>query len=207
MPDLPYHPVSFDVDGVVGDIFGHFARVAEAEFGITGLDFDSVRNYTELDKELGLPRQTIYQIVQTMLFGDWALKIKPYPGATDLLARWGRAHRLLFVTARPEGSPVEAWLRGLLKNLPPERIEIVLVSDPDHKANLLVEKGVQAFVEDRLDTCLMIASKTNVRPIIFDQPWNRHWHPFEVVRSWAEIETLVTELMRQKRSAVPSRPE
>ncbi len=207
MPDLPYHPVSFDVDGVVGDIFGHFAAVAAAEFGITGLDFDSVKNYTQLDKELGLPRETIYRIVQKMLFGEWAMRLKPYPGAADLLSRWGQTRRLLFVTARPDGSPVEDWLRGLLAGLPSDRIEVLIVSDPDYKANLLVEKKIQAFVEDRLDTCFQIAAKTNIRAIIFDQPWNRHWHPFEVVKSWAEIETLVIELMRQKRTPGPDQAD
>jgi hypothetical protein len=207
MVELPLHPVSFDVDGVVGDIFGHFAAVAAAEFGITGLDFDSVKNYTELDKELGLSRETIFKIVQTMLFGPWAMRLEPYPGAAELLSRWGQTHRLLFVTARPDGSPVEAWIRNLLAGLPPERIEVLLVDDPDHKANLLVEHGIAAFVEDRLDTCCQLAAKTNVRPIIFDQPWNRHWHPFEVVKSWAEIETLVAELMRQNMATGPDRPD
>ncbi len=191
MNDLPWHPLSFDVDGVVGDIFGHFAAVAEAEFGITGLDFESVKNYTQLDKELGLPRETIYQIVQKMLFGDWAMKIKPYPRAAEVLTRLGQDHRLLFVTARPDGSPVEAWLRKVLENLPPERIEVRLVSDPDHKAHLLAEQRIQAFVEDRLDTCHLIAVKTSVVPIVFAQPWNRVRHPFEVVRNWSEIEALV----------------
>jgi hypothetical protein len=46
------------------------------------------------------------------------------------------------------------------------------------------------FVEDRLATCCLL-EKNSIKPILFEQPWNRKPHPFPVVKSWDELSTLI----------------
>ena len=58
------------------------------------------------------------------------------------------------------------------------------------KLEILKSQGTRFFVEDRIDTCHLLAAE-GITPIVYDQPWNRTNHPFTVVRSWEEIASLI----------------
>jgi uncharacterized HAD superfamily protein len=55
---------------------------------------------------------------------------------------------------------------------------------------VLKERGVRYFVEDRLDTCHLLA-EAGIIPIVYEQPWNREPHPFAVVRDWDDIAEMI----------------
>ena len=97
---------------------------------------------------------------------------------------------LLFVTARDRRRPIEHWLHRHLAPVPPESIRVLATGDPDTKIHCLKDHGIQYFVEDRLETCLQLASH-GITPILFAQPWNRQPHPFPEVADWPELARLL----------------
>ncbi|MEZ4524658.1 MAG: hypothetical protein R2941_01890 [Desulfobacterales bacterium] len=58
------------------------------------------------------------------------------------------------------------------------------------KTEVLREKGVSHFVEDRLETCFLLKEE-GITPLVFRQPWNREAHPFTEVGTWQELENLI----------------
>jgi hypothetical protein len=55
---------------------------------------------------------------------------------------------------------------------------------------VLLSKGVEWFVEDRLETCHQLADR-GIAPIVFRQPWNRQDHPYREVGNWEELKALI----------------
>ena len=203
MSDMKYHPLAFDIDGVVGNIFGLFRGVAEERFGIMGLRAEMVAEYTKLPEALNVEAEVIRQVVDQMLYGEDAMKLEPYPGAVEVLTGLARDHRVLFVTARPPHSPIKEWVHKLLSEVDPARLEVVMVGQHEVKAEILAGYPVRAFVDDRVDTCYLI-SETGITPIVYDQPWNRHDHPFEKVENWAELAAVAE---RYSRENIAQRPD
>jgi hypothetical protein len=97
--------------------------------------------------------------------------------------------RLLFVTARPEREVITTWLRALL-NLPHAAIDVAATGSFEAKIDVLTANGKSYFVEDRLETCFLLA-EAGITPIVYRQPWNRQPHPFNEVCGWNEIEALL----------------
>ena len=57
-------------------------------------------------------------------------------------------------------------------------------------ADILSERNISYFVEDRLETCFPLQG-AGITPILFKQPWNRKNHPFIEVGNWRELESLI----------------
>ena len=70
------------------------------------------------------------------------------------------------------------------------RADIVATGSFEAKADVLLERNVTCFVEDRLDTCFLL-ERAGITPILFKQPWNRQPHGFVEVGSWSELEALI----------------
>jgi len=112
-------------------------------------------------------------------------------GAADVLARIERHHSpLLFVTARPYLGPIRDWLLDTL-SLEPKSIDIITTGSHANKTEVLLERNITCFVEDRLDTCDLIHD-AGILPILYKQPWNRVAHPYREVNSWKELEALIS---------------
>ena len=69
-------------------------------------------------------------------------------------------------------------------------MEVITTGSFDAKADVLNQKKMTFFVEDRLETCYML-QQAGITPILFKQPWNRKEHPFIEVGSWKELEALM----------------
>jgi uncharacterized HAD superfamily protein len=69
-------------------------------------------------------------------------------------------------------------------------VEIVATGSFDDKVEVLTERNISFFVEDRLETCFSLQA-AGVTPILFRQPWNRIEHPFTEVGTWRELESLI----------------
>lgn len=181
----------FDIDSVVGDLSAILERVAWEEFGVRV----SRSQFTDFQLENCLPFESefILRWISAALEPRWTLQMEPYPGAVGALTEISRMQPLYFVTARPDSEGVSLWLRERLVGVPQESIHVKAVGISETKLPALQEWDITHFVEDRLETCGIIAS-SGIVPIVFDQPWNLRPHPWGRVRSWEEVLGLVREL-------------
>ncbi len=182
--------LAFDIDGVFADTMTLFLDIARDEFGIGGITYSDITSYN-LEECLDIDKEVLYAIGTRIIDGVNDSNLKPITGAPEVLTRLGQnGSKLFFVTARPYAGQIIDWM---LIHLPiePTSIEVVPTGSFDGKADVLLERGVSYFVEDRLETCFML-NEAGIIPILFRQPWNRGKHPFCEVGSWSELESLIT---------------
>ena len=182
--------VAFDVDGVIADTMSLFLDIAREEYQIEGIRPEDMICYS-LEECLNIDPDIIYAILDRILSGNHSGRLKPIDGATTVLTRIARhSNPLLFVTARTGSELIEDWLQEMLL-LKRGAIKVVATGTFDGKTAVLLEHGVRYFVEDRLETCYQLKD-AGIEPVVFSQPWNREDHPFIEVRSWEELEGLLT---------------
>ena len=182
--------VAFDIDSVVADTMKLFIDIVHGEFGIDGLRYADITSYN-LSECLDLDGAIIDAAIRRILDGDHAMPLEPLAGAPEVLTRLGRRHRpLVFVSARPHLGRVHGWLCNHLPAVGGEAIEAVATGSYDAKADVLKQRNISFFVEDRLETCFQLES-VGITPILFQQPWNRRPHPFTEVANWKELEALI----------------
>lgn len=180
--------LAFDIDGVVADTMSLFLDITREDYGIANLKYEDLTCY-ELSECVDLPEHVLHEALGKLLDGNYHHTLKPISGAREVLTRLGRMHgRLLFVTARPHAGPIARWMAELLP-LHPEAIEIVTTGGFEAKVEVLLDRGIDFFVEDRLETCYVLDS-AGITPILFRQPWNRQEHPFTEVGGWDDLEML-----------------
>jgi hypothetical protein len=95
----------------------------------------------------------------------------------------------LLVTARPKLGPIKAWADQALGANPGE-IEVIATGSFEAKPDVLLQKDVAFFVDDRLDTCFLL-QQHDITPLVYVQPWNRKSHPFLEVDGWRQLEMLI----------------
>ena len=181
--------LAFDIDGVVANTMQLFLDIVRDRYGINHIRLEDITSYN-LEDCLDLDPEVITAAIHCLLQGDGGFELNPLPGCRRVLRRMARSTpRMLFVTARPEREVIQAWLRDRL-DLPDTTIEVVATGGFEAKADVLAEAGVKYFVEDRLETCFLLAA-AGFEPIVYRQPWNRQPHPFHEVGGWEEIEALI----------------
>jgi uncharacterized HAD superfamily protein len=181
--------VAFDIDGVIADTMSLFLEIARDAFNINGIRYEDISSYSLADCTQ-LYTEVIDAVVERILDGNYSTPLMPIDGASEVLTRIGRCHSpLLFVTARPYLGPIWDWVLDLLP-LEAHSIDIVAAGSFENKAEVLLDRNISCFVEDRLETCFRI-QEAGVLPILFKQPWNREPHPFVEVGSWRELEFLI----------------
>ena len=181
--------IAFDIDGVFANTMGLFLEIARKDYGINHIQYENITAYF-LEECLDVDPEIIRVIINQILEGEFEPELRPIDGAVEVLSDIGEAHRLLFVTARPQLPTVKGWVHSKLP-LKPSDIEVVATGTFEGKADVLSARGIRYFVEDCLEVCYML-SERGINPILFSQPWNRSSnHPFREVSSWAEIRALV----------------
>ena len=181
--------VAFDIDGVIADTMSLFIDIARDEYRINGIRYEDITSY-DLVECLPMDQEVIDAIGDCILGGNYKTPLKPIDGAAKVLRRIGQRYGpLRFVTARPYLGPIEDWILELL-SLQPHLIDMVATGSPNDKSEVLKEKNISCFVDDRLETCFQIQD-AGVIPVLFKQPWNREPHPFVEVGSWEELEFLI----------------
>jgi uncharacterized protein len=178
--------VAFDVDGVIADTMALFLDIARDEFDVHGMRYEDITCYNVADC-LDIDPVLVDRILVRILEGAYTHPLRPIPGASGVLVRLARrAGPLLLVTARPQIGPVGSWIEALLAE-DAAGVEIVATGSFEAKTEVLLERGIAHFVEDRLETCFTLAG-AGIRPVLFAQPWNRRPHPFLEVSSWDELD-------------------
>lgn len=181
--------LAFDIDGVVADTMGLFLTMAREEYGIGNIAYDDIRDY-HLESCLDMDHGVMTEILERLMDGNYRHPLKPMNGAAEVLNRLGKYNGgLLFVTARPYPGPIAPWLNELL-DLQPENLEIVATGGFEAKLQVLQDHGKHGFVEDRLETCHLLAA-AGIEPVLFRQPWNREPHGFLEVASWHELADII----------------
>ena len=181
--------VAFDVDGVIADTMSLFIDIAREEFRINTISAEDMTCYS-LEECLDLDTGIIHAILERILSGNYSAPLKPIDGSPAVLTRIARYRNpLLFVTARTQSQLIADWLQQTLV-LKPEAIQVVATGTFEGKADVLLEKGVRYFVEDRLETCYQLKA-VGIEPVLYRQPWNRQNHPFIEVGNWEELEGLL----------------
>ncbi len=181
----------FDIDGVVADTMGSFIRIAKDDYGINTIKKENITSYW-LEQCLPIPDHIIGEIIEKILADPFGTGLKPIPGAIETLEALAAYAPLTFVTARPNGKPIEEWLRKQLAGVPPEMIRVTATGEHSAKASLLKEIGISYFVEDHLETCLEIA-REGITAIVFDQPWNRQDSSLPRAASWRELASWIRQ--------------
>ncbi|MFH2064610.1 MAG: haloacid dehalogenase [Pseudomonadota bacterium] len=181
--------VAFDIDGVVADTMSLFIDIAKRDFSIDTIRYEDITSYS-LEECLDIEHEIITAIVQKLLDGDYSEPLRPIQDAPVVLSGLAKQFGpLLFVTARPYPGPIVEWLMENL-SLDSSGFEIITTGAFDAKADILLNRGITHFVEDRLETCHILDQK-GIMPILFRQPWNRNNNHFLEVGSWRELEKLI----------------
>ena len=180
--------IAFDVDGVFADTFRMFVDTARRDFGCS-FSYEDITEY-EFRTVIEVDDNISDTIIRRIMEDPIGCGIKPIPGAADVLSRLSRITPLLFVTARPESKSIRSWIRHHLPGVPETSIQVVATGKGENKRSVLSELEVAYFVEDCLETGFLLEPH-NVKPIIFDQPWNRKPHPFTVVKNWRQIDAML----------------
>ena len=179
-------PIYFD--GVVADTFRLFVEMARTNFGVA-IDYEDITDYDFL-KVIKMELSDAMEIIDTLTYRPHELDLPPNLGAVDVLTRLAEISPVLLVTARPVGEPIELWCRRHAPQIRPGYLRVRATGENTAKLEVLQEEGIRYFIEDRLDTCHMLAPE-GITPIIYDQPWNREDNPFLTVKSWEEISSLI----------------
>lgn len=179
--------IAFDFDGVVADTFRLFVQMANLDHGLN-LAYENITEYDFLNA-IDIDRTIAAQILETITEIPPDLDLRPNKGAAETLSRLASLSPLLLITARPNGQPVHRWFEKTMPELVPA-LQIEATGDSTAKLPVLKARAVRFFVEDRLDTCHLIA-EMGITPIVYEQPWNRRPHPFQVVNDWDDIARLI----------------
>jgi 5'(3')-deoxyribonucleotidase len=181
--------LAFDLDSVVADTMALFLDIARDNYRIDGIRYEDITGYN-LKECLDIDATVIDDIVNRIHDGGYTAILKPMPGAPEVLTKVSRNHSpVLLVTARPYPGPIYDWIDKTV-SLNPSDVEIITTGSHDGKGTVLVDRGIDYFVEDRLETCYSLQA-AGVIPILFKQPWNRMEHPFIEVDNWFELESLI----------------
>ncbi len=181
--------LAFDIDGVVADTMSLFLSIADEDFGISHIGYNDITDYDMLGSGV-IDREVMVEIILRIIEGRYNRPLCPIENAPNVLRRLNRICRpTLFVTARPEASHIAGWMCEIMET-GNDGIEVVATGSFEDKREVLIERNISCFVEDRLETCFLLA-EAGIRPIVFAQPWNRKPHPFAEVGTWQELEGMI----------------
>ena len=181
--------IAFDVDGVFADIVHTFLCVAHTRYGLTHIKRQHITNF-DLSKCLQLEPSLITEMICIALDDHHTLKTRAYPDASKVLTEISNAAPLRFVTARVWGESIEKWILNQLPSVDAMKIQVFATGDPDKKLDILKNRGIEFFVEDRLETCHALL-EGGIEPIIFNQPWNQGSNKYLRVSTWMELRRLI----------------
>ena len=189
MTRIPAHEIAFDFDGVIADTFRLFVELAKKNYQAS-FEYEDITDYDFL-KVIDIEREHAREIIDVLTHRPHEIGLKPNSGAIDVLTRMAGLSPVLLVTAQPIGEPIERWFELNAPGIDPERLRVVATGENTAKLEVLKEEGIRYFIEDRVDTCRLLAPE-GITPIVYEQPWNREDHPFLKVRNWDEISTLIS---------------
>jgi uncharacterized HAD superfamily protein len=183
--------IGFDIDGVVADTAGAFLRIAREKYGINSLSLEDITRF-EVEDCLDIELRIVDEIFSRLLDDPLRSGLQPMEDSMDVLHEFAGQAPLTFVTARPDKEPIALWLQHFLKAPVYDDMRLIAMGEHDNKAGYIKQLGIEYFVDDRLQTCLMLVDM-GITPLVFNQPWNRHEHDLQTVDNWQAIHALCFE--------------
>jgi uncharacterized HAD superfamily protein len=180
--------IGFDIDGVVADTGGAFIRIANEEYGINSISLDDITSFEVIDC-LDVDQGIIEEIFIRLLDDPLTAGLQPMEDAIPVLHRFADEAPLTFITARPHEKPIARWLKHYLQPATFEKIRLVAMGVHDNKTAYIKDLGLKYFVDDRLQTCKMLANE-GIIPLVYNQPWNKNGHDLPTVNDWQAIHGL-----------------
>ena len=156
----PRH-LAFDIDGVVADTMKVFVDLARERYGLHHLTKELLTCY-DLRRCVPAPAHVIDELICLTLDDEHTAKIPAMEGAARVLEQLAREAPLRFVTARIWSDSIERWLHALLPGIDRQRITVIATGDPERKHSILHALKVRHFVEDRLETCHILAKTQRI---------------------------------------------
>ncbi len=184
--DISVGDLAFDIDGVVADTMAIFIGLAREEYGLADFTKEHLRCFDLHECLRMMDPAIVDDLLCRTLDDEHTLLMPPMEGAPEVLTELAGYGPLRFVTARIWPESITLWLRRTLCDVSPERIEVVATGSPEAKLDVLRQLGVRCFMEDRAETCHILA-REGIQPLLFDQPWNRGEDRFPRVRNWKEL--------------------
>ncbi len=154
---IPPSELAFDIDGVVADTMTVFVRLARERYALNHLTKEDLGCYN-LYECLDIDREVIDDLICLTLNDENTLRIPPMSGAPDVLTELSRSGPLRFVTARIWPESIIEWLHMILPEVDSKRIRVSATGSPEAKLDILKNMGIRYFVEDRIETCTLLAS-------------------------------------------------
>ncbi len=182
--------IGFDLDGVIADTGEAFLRIACEEFEHCSFSLEDITSF-QVEDCINMPLEQVEQIFYAILKDSLGCGLQPMPGAVEVISSMARKSPVTIITARPLEQPVSDWLDHFFPTETCQQIKLVAMGDHDDKARYITEHRLNYFVDDRVKTCLQLATTTAITPIVFRQPWNHGRHDLESVASWQEIKELL----------------
>jgi uncharacterized HAD superfamily protein len=171
--------LGFDIDGVISDFVGTFAKLVKKYYRVTMTEADV--HCFDLGLVLGISKEERNKLVRETLQKNLALNV----GARESLNKLHLAgHRVVLLTARsPDLGEVTAdWLKR-------KRIPYSKLIQLDEGKKHLAKVSLDLVVEDNLENAIGWSEKVR-NILIYDHPWNQSLNVrglFKRVHNWNEI--------------------
>ena len=154
MLKIPAKEIAFDFDGVVADTFRLFVEIARKDYHVS-VEYEDITDYDFL-KVIKMELDDAMQIIDTITYLPHEIDLLPNLGAMDVLSRW-RGSRRAAGHGAARAEPLERWFKRHAPELPAGHIRIIATGTNTAKLRILQEEGVRYFIEDRVDTCHLLA--------------------------------------------------
>jgi len=183
--------IGLDFDGVIFDMGPVIEHVALSCYGIETPD-DGIPAYN-LEELYNLTPKQAMELVLTCQENRFLESHRFVQGAIDALEKLAsQGYPLIVITARPKVGPVAEYLQAHLDV--DQRLIKVLFSRSKNKGECAYSLGLEVFVDDYWESLLSLA-KYGVRPLLFDQTWNKElpsdrsqlFSNLERIMGWAHL--------------------
>lgn len=182
------HKLGFDFDGVIADTAHAFVRIAKEKHGYA-IQKDDITDF-DIENCISMPKETVYSIFTEIMVDSIATGVQPMVGAVATLSKLSLHGPITIITARPSTTPVQAWLNQFFSEDVLAKTQLFAMGDHDDKIRYVKDQGLEYFIDDRADTCQMMAD-AGLHSIVFDHPWNRGRHQLPMVKNWNDIAALI----------------
>lgn len=184
------HEIGFDMDGVIADTAATFIRLACEEHNYCSFSLEDITSF-HVEDCLDIPMPLVDRIFSDILKDSLATGLNPMPGAVEVISELAEVGPVTIITARPLLQPAKDWFDSFFPGGVRKAITLIAMGDHNDKARYIHEQGLKYFVDDRAETCRQLMAD-NIIPLVFCQPWNRHRHDLQTVKTWQEIRSLIT---------------
>ena len=178
--------IAFDFDEVVVDNISLVIKIAN-ELGYDhSIEFDKIRTYCIEQNDVGITYEQLRIVFYIMeKYREYDYNI--FPGAEKVLNYVAKETQSVdFVSARRKIPQI------LLSKIFGNKIDSARFAccHGTDKVEALRNSGKSIIIEDRLETCHVIA-KAGLTPIVYNRPWNNVSHPYKTVYDWEDIANLI----------------